>query len=450
MTRFLETHPDLDRLAERIADEIREGRYLDTRITYFNRVEPISGKHRVIGRESVRHQIYDHVAVMALQPLFDAKVGRWQTASIPNRGTIDARRAIKRWARERSSKWFVKLDVRKCYPSIDRTTLKAMLTRDVGDPILLRLVFHLIDRYQGDNGLNIGSHLSQWLANYYLSHAYHWIESPAMTIDRISRRTGEITTRRLITHQLWYMDDLLLIGSSKTRPQDRSTPHRPLPARHPQARRARGMELQTPRPRTHRHGRLHVPTPRARQHPQRRVPPRPTHLQPRQTPAHDRTARTPLLLLLRIPAQQRQHPIPPQAPHRFDHAPRDPIPQRDATHHTQEGTTMLQTVSSPEPLEAVSYYPRGDGLADIRIRRNITTVMHEDGDATWTEYTADEAYTVRDLTEQEAVEQADSIWLDCLQASKSDSQRLAGLEASSLDQDEALAEIYQLLSGGEA
>ena len=160
VTRFLETRPDLDRLASQIGDEIREGRYRGARITYFNRVEPISGKHRVIGRETVRHQIYDHVAVMALQPLFDAKVGRWQTASIPNRGTIDARRAIKRWTRERSSKWFVKLDVRKYYPSIDRPTLKAMLARDVGDPILLRLVFHLIDRYQGDNGLNIGSYLS--------------------------------------------------------------------------------------------------------------------------------------------------------------------------------------------------------------------------------------------------------------------------------------------------
>ncbi len=111
---------------------------------------------------------------------------------------------------------------------------------------------------------------------------------------------------------------------------------------------------------------------------------------------------------------------------------------------------MLQTVSSTEPLEEVSYYPRGDGLADIRIRRNVATVMHEDGDTTWTEYTADEAYTVRDLTEQEAVEQADSIWLDCLQASKTDSRRLGDLEASSLDQDEALAEIYQLLAGGEA
>ena len=111
---------------------------------------------------------------------------------------------------------------------------------------------------------------------------------------------------------------------------------------------------------------------------------------------------------------------------------------------------MIQNVSSATPLEKVDYHLRDDGLADIRIRRNITTVMHEDGDTTWTEYTADEAYTVRDLTEQEAIEQADSIWLDCVQASKSDSQRLAGLEASSLDQDEALAEIYQLLSGGEA
>lgn len=445
VTRFLETHPDLDRLAERIADEIREGRYRDTRITYFNRVEPISGKHRVIGRESVRHQIYDHVAVMALQPLFDAKVGRWQTASIPNRGTIDARRAIKRWTRERSSKWFVKLDVRKYYPSIDRPTLKAMLTRDVGDPILLRLVFHLIDRYQGDNGLNIGSYLSQWLANYYLSHAYHWIESPAMTIERTSRRTGEITRRRLITHQLWYMDDLLLIGTSK---RDLKIAARRIVRYLKDALKldvheewnCKRLDLEpidmvgyTFRP----HG---------RQHPQRRVPPRPPHLQPRQTPAHDRTARATLLLLLRIPAQQRQHPIPATPPHRPHHAPRNPV----FIHPTQEGKPMLQTVSSLEPLEEVSYYPRGDGLADIRIRRNITTVMHGDGETAWTEYTADEAYTIRDLTEQEAIEQADSIWLDCVQASKSDSQRLAGLEASSLDQDEALAEIYQLLSGGEA
>lgn len=212
--QFLAKHRNLDHLAAHIASEIHEKRFKGTHITYFDRIEPISGKHRIIGRESVLSQIYDHVAVLALMPLFEAKIGRWQCASIPNRGTIDARRAIKRWSRERSSKWFVKLDVRKYYSSLDRNVLKAMLARDVGDQRLLALAFHLIDQYQGDRGLNIGSYLSQWMANYYLSYAYHWAEH-RLTATRTNRRTGSKTTRRLITHQLWYMDDLLLIGRSK-------------------------------------------------------------------------------------------------------------------------------------------------------------------------------------------------------------------------------------------
>lgn len=86
---WLDHHPDLDRVAEAIASEIRTGRFCDTTIRYFNRTEPISGKHRVIGRESVHHQILDHVAIDAMRPMLDAKIGRWQTASVEGRGTID-------------------------------------------------------------------------------------------------------------------------------------------------------------------------------------------------------------------------------------------------------------------------------------------------------------------------------------------------------------------------
>ena len=68
----------------------------------------------------------------------------------------------------------------------------------------------------------------------------------------------------------------------------------------------------------------------------------------------------------------------------------------------------LPTVSSFAPLEKVDYYPRGDGLADIRIRENIRSEERraEDGH-TYTEYLAEEAYVVSPLTEQEAIEQAD-------------------------------------------
>lgn len=211
---FLRRHHDLDLLSRQIADEIRRGEYSFVPIRYFRRVEPISGKIRIIGRESIRHQIYDYVCGPALMPLFRAKVGRWQTASIPGRGIADARRAIRKWVREPSSKVFVKLDVRKCYPSISREVLKRLLTRDVGDKRLLDLTFHLIDQYKGDDGLNIGSYLSQWLANYYLSYAYHFCEQH-LSKERVNRKTGEITTRRLVTHLLFYMDDVLLVGRSK-------------------------------------------------------------------------------------------------------------------------------------------------------------------------------------------------------------------------------------------
>lgn len=113
---------------------------------------------------------------------------------------------------------------------------------------------------------------------------------------------------------------------------------------------------------------------------------------------------------------------------------------------------MIQQVSSATPLKEVDWYGRGDGLADIRIRKHISTVKHEatETEAAWTEYTAEEAYTVRSLTEQEAVEQADEIWNDVEQASRPAEARLSDVEKSSLDNTEAIADLYVMLTGGAA
>lgn len=45
---FLRRHHDLDLLSRQIADEIRRGEYSFVPIRYFRRVEPISGKIRIM------------------------------------------------------------------------------------------------------------------------------------------------------------------------------------------------------------------------------------------------------------------------------------------------------------------------------------------------------------------------------------------------------------------
>lgn len=171
---LLDEYGGEEELARSLAAEIRERRVTVAPIQYFNRIEPINGKHRIIGRETPKHQCFDYIAVNGLAEMLMAKIGDYQTASIPGRGQIFAKHAIEKWIREPRAKYFIKLDIRKFYPSIDQDVLRAMLARDVKNEALLYLVGVLLDQFP--HGLNIGSFLSQYLANYYASRAYHYAQ----------------------------------------------------------------------------------------------------------------------------------------------------------------------------------------------------------------------------------------------------------------------------------
>lgn len=178
-------------------------------IRFVERYDSNSGKVREIGIEHMLQQCYEYVAVHACQEMFDRKIGRYQCASIPGRGQLYGVRTIRRWIDRNpgSMKYFVKLDVKKCYPSIQHEKIKKYLHRDIKNPDLLYLLDLMIDSFS-KGGLSIGSHLSQWLCNYYLSYAYHYMEQYLFT-------TRTKNKRRLISHQLFYMDDILLCGQNK-------------------------------------------------------------------------------------------------------------------------------------------------------------------------------------------------------------------------------------------
>lgn len=170
--------PAIKGVAVEIAARIRR-RSLDLLpIRYYERADESNGKIRLIGVESTLQQCMDYVAVWALMPLFRAKIGRYQCASIPGRGQVDGKRAIERFIRRKDphgtkSKYFVKMDVRHCYQNLTRRAVMRRLRRDVHkNHVLLWFVDALLSTFQ--HGFSIGSFLSQFLCNYMLSYAYHF------------------------------------------------------------------------------------------------------------------------------------------------------------------------------------------------------------------------------------------------------------------------------------
>jgi hypothetical protein len=202
---------------EKIADDVQK-RLIDEKldlpeIEFKDKYDDVCGKWRRIGIQKPIHQIFDYVAVEACKEMFMAKIGPYQMASIPGRGQEKGARQIQKWIQldPKHCRYWVKGDIRKCYPSIPQDRIKARFARDIKNPKLLWLICELIDSFP--EGLSIGSYFSQFACNYYLSYTYHYIGERLYKVRR--KKNGDIVCTRLVYHQIWFMDDVLLLGSSE-------------------------------------------------------------------------------------------------------------------------------------------------------------------------------------------------------------------------------------------
>lgn len=197
--------PIVELIIDAIQQEIVTGQITFPKIWYKTKVDASSGKVRRIGIQNIKQQLYDYIAVEALNPLF-RRIGEYQLASIKGRGTLKGKKTIERWVRNRSNRYFVKLDIRKCFESIPHDKLLQFIGRRIKNPKLMELLEALIGSFE--KGLSIGSYLSQYLCNLYMSILYHYIME-----DMYKTRRGKRTN--LAHHCLIYMDDILMTGSRK-------------------------------------------------------------------------------------------------------------------------------------------------------------------------------------------------------------------------------------------
>lgn len=197
--------PIVELIIDAIQQEIVTGQITFPKIWYKTKVDASSGKVRRIGIQNIKQQLYDYIAVEALNPLF-RRIGEYQLASIKGRGTLKGKKTIERWVRNRSNRYFVKLDIRKCFESIPHDKLLQFIGRRIKNPKLMELLEALIGSFE--KGLSIGSYLSQYLCNLYMSILYHYIME-----ELYKTRRGKRVN--LVRHCLIYMDDILMIGSQR-------------------------------------------------------------------------------------------------------------------------------------------------------------------------------------------------------------------------------------------
>ena len=112
-------------------------------------------------------------------------------------GQLAAVRRAEGYARQYG--WFLKMDIRKYFDSVDHIVLRGLLRRKFKDPVVLAMFDQVLASYQTapGRGLPIGNLTSQHFANFYLS-----------PLDRFLK---EHLRRRACVR---YMDDFVVWGES--------------------------------------------------------------------------------------------------------------------------------------------------------------------------------------------------------------------------------------------
>lgn len=162
---------------------------------YFKIYDP---KERTICAASFHQRILHHAIMNVCHSTFEKFQIFDSYASRKNKGTYAALERAKYYTKK--YKWFLKLDVRKYFDSIDHNILKSLLRKKFKDRKLLNIFYQIIDSYQTEpqKGLPIGNLTSQYFANHYLSISDHFVKEKLQ-----------------VKAYVRYMDDMVLWSNEK-------------------------------------------------------------------------------------------------------------------------------------------------------------------------------------------------------------------------------------------
>ena len=155
-------------------------------------------KEREICAASFPERVLHHAIMNICHFIFERQQIFDSYATRKNKGTYAALHRAEYF--QKTNKWFLKLDIRKYFDSIDHKILFTLLRRKFKDRNLLQIFKQIINSYQTKTGkgLPIGNLTSQYFANYYLSFADRYVQQELK-----------------ISFYVRYMDDMVLWNNDK-------------------------------------------------------------------------------------------------------------------------------------------------------------------------------------------------------------------------------------------
>jgi RNA-directed DNA polymerase len=178
----------------KIHDSLINKTFKTSDYTTFKIFEP---KERVISSlPYYPDRIVHHAIMNVLEPIFVSMFTADTYSCIKGRGIHGAANNVKIALQDiDNTKYCLKLDVKKFYPSINHNVLKTILRRKFKDKDLLWLLDEIID---STDGVPIGNYTSQYFANLYLTPFDHWIKEV-----------------KGVKNYFRYADDIVIFSSNK-------------------------------------------------------------------------------------------------------------------------------------------------------------------------------------------------------------------------------------------
>ena len=175
---YLGFRQNAEKKLEELRQDLLQENYTAAAYRQFTIIDP---KERIISAAPFKDRIVHHAIINVLEPVFERQFIYHTYACRKGKGTHAAARYAFKCAGH--SEYFLKLDVRKYFDSIDHRVLKSLLCRIIKDTRCLELLFSVIDSYIScyseldsvSRGLPIGNLTSQFFANLYLSPLDHFV-----------------------------------------------------------------------------------------------------------------------------------------------------------------------------------------------------------------------------------------------------------------------------------